>query len=1262
MRRSAVQPPAYYTQNSLMRGLNRFIFTYLFSVLHTCLILLNVVLLSSSRSPGGPVLAICTSIQALLLAILLLMCTSLGFDTCTSDASLMFDVCICAVSVLDCLQSHKYYSRYSTMTIFRLLVSLREIIRSTTFSTALEFVRIFFPTLSYFFMMMILVVVCFAQIGSQVFASLDLEYLPQNNFIVRPFSTFKESIITSIELIFGNNWSLVFYSCIVKHGGLAFTYYFAVVIIGKQILMNIILAFLLENMKQIFEKLHLKSKMKYAEIVNRLKYGLSQYMAQNKPSKKIPVLEKPEKNFEVIIEENDSGTGNLSPANESQGIQRNHSSVEINSVLLREMQRENHRSSHETPRFLFNQESFKEIAWKAEMDVRRESGRQIEIEKRPSGRKLSLENNENFSNEQISKDELRGENDDITFQQVPSGDKKKQPKESRNEDFLPPILKALTKLQKPSNLKQKIRFEQEEVNISERPLIQKPPPTECFTKNNTTNLDVPRKSTINSTPATRISKARTSLTAPSRVLLPRMTLGNRSNSTLSVVKSNSRFSHFRQSSLFILHRDLKLRKMIIKTLEHRYFEYSIAGLILISSVLLAINSPLLDPASSVSRIMRITDICITTLFSAEFLLKVLGYGAFSTSLSGKKPYFRVNWNILDFAILSISVWNYIYERDMAYLKSFKVLRLLKLLGPLSKIGRSMTLKIVVDSIFTTSFKLMVLAVFCLMCITPFAVIGLYSYKDNFEICISESMKTWSNGHCSQENDTGSFSANSPNSFANFFEGILTSVVILTGEGFFFMYRFLMQYKTENEASYLMILQTFVAYYFMSLFLQNSFACFTITSFLELKQTKEGTANLNDRERRIFEMQKQFIRKSLKVRKTEEASSKIEGFLTKAFSSLWFEVALLVKLVLNFMLIVLVASREQTQDLTPIKIVHICLLASYNLEVLAKLYGFGFSKYWSNKLNRLDLVSSAFADLLLILYLSKSTSIYFMAPVLLRIFTLGRLISKLMSYESTYTKNLKAIMEGLRFSFANLLPIFTIIFIFISAFAIIGMFFFHGIKLDKELNETFNFNYFPNSYLTLLKLITGFNWNELLSNLTESKEGCDSHQKGNSIQKQGNNRCGEAFAFPFMLFYLIIGKFLLLNLITVLVLDGYFESKKMHNLKLNEEEVEAMYKAWAEYDPTKSGMMTCDNFVLFLHEIEAPFGVREGQRIIDTAQILNKMIFLDDFRIVVTGKEVLEASRNFPLNIYTVGSQNMVHFIDYISFLTNKLNVPSGVDR
>ena len=1247
-RRDAISPESYYVKNPLIKLLNKVFFNRLFMYFQSTVILTNLLLMAflkgNEERPGY--LKACTSIQLMLFFILLFQALGLGYETCIKDGSIIFRVFIAAACFVDCVLSGRAYSSYSTLTIFQILILLKEVFRFVAYSIALEFTRTLVPIMNYFFLMMLLIVLIFAQIGSQVLADVDLGNNFVGNLVTKPFSSFKDSTITSIEVVFGNNWSMIFYASLKSYGGKSFLYFFVVVIIGKQILMNIILAFLLQNMKELFERLHIKSKAKYVDKINRLKFSLNQYMANHKKLR-LDQNQDLQADINTIKEEQELAT--IQESNQpSPGIKSlRPSSADKNSQKQRSAEFKEDEDFGQFSRF---KSSLQDLSRSKNAAPKVDSLKDI-------GFGTSSLNN--IGDLEQCLDTNGPEAHAAVLETAQDKDKRKKTSIRFPQDPLPQVRPQATpkKLWDRNSILRNKRTDSEydsEPAQTDRPLIDssmtiKKPQMPLLTKSEVAVQPLSTFSKINK--QNQLTKSRTSYKKKATVKFPVMTIESKTDFGVIEVSSNTRCEWFRNSSLFIFHQKWKLRQNLIKLIEHNYFEIGLAFMILLSVILLGIASPLLDHNSWTHRIVRIIDIVITALFCLEFVLRSIAYGMVRSSLAKRKPYFCVIWNIIDFFVVVVSIWTYTSESQVSFFKSFKVLRLLRLLGPLRKIGRSMTLNLIVDTIFGSLFKMLVFTFFIFLAAHPYAFIGFDSHHEHFRACAYpresriEMLKPCGAG------DTGHIVA-APNSFSTFLDSLLTSVVIMTGEGFKILFRFLVYMEGKFEASYLMIAQTFIGYYVMSLFLQNSFACVTILNYLEMKQTMEGTSNLNERERRIFEMQKQFIRRSLKPHTEKKKRGKFKAFITSVINHFWFDVASFVKLVMNIILLLLTANDE---GVGPLKIVQIFMLGIYFVELCLKVYSLGFWEFWRDSFNKIDLVSTLGSGILLILYFEDLLEIYFMAPILLRIFTLGRFFRRLLQVESQYTKSAKSLLETLKLALLSLIPMFSIITLFISGFAIVGMFLFYGVRLQSEVNAVFNFQYFFSSFLTLLKLITGFNWNIMLSELSFNDSGCSIDQTASSILADGPNGCGKPTAYVFIFLYLITGKFLLMNLITVLVIDGYLESKKLEALKFNEEQVNKMYAFWAESDPARSGLMTCDNFILFLHQQAAPFGVLQGERIVKPEHITNKMIYRPDLQLVVTGMETLLASQQFPVHIYEIAGENYVHFVDYITFLTNKLN-------
>lgn len=84
--------------------------------------------------------------------------------------------------------------------------------------------------------------------------------------------------------------------------------------------------------------------------------------------------------------------------------------------------------------------------------------------------------------------------------------------------------------------------------------------------------------------------------------------------------------------------------------DNRGFEYSIFVVIIISTIHLMIDTPLVDPDSNKAKILFKVDFVLTVIFLLEAVIKILIFG-----IVGKRSYFKDFWNILDFVVVVISV-------------------------------------------------------------------------------------------------------------------------------------------------------------------------------------------------------------------------------------------------------------------------------------------------------------------------------------------------------------------------------------------------------------------------------------------------------------------------------------------------------------------------------------------------------------------------------------------------------------------------------
>jgi hypothetical protein len=128
--------------------------------------------------------------------------------------------------------------------------------------------------------------------------------------------------------------------------------------------------------------------------------------------------------------------------------------------------------------------------------------------------------------------------------------------------------------------------------------------------------------------------------------------------------------------------------------EHKNFDRGIMLLIVASSVLLAIDNPLMDPASALVKALATTDVVLTVLFTLEMLMKIFVQGLWS----GETTYLRSGWNVLDFVIVLISITSLVATNAPQSLQSLRALRGLRALRPLRMVSRNPGMKIVVNAL------------------------------------------------------------------------------------------------------------------------------------------------------------------------------------------------------------------------------------------------------------------------------------------------------------------------------------------------------------------------------------------------------------------------------------------------------------------------------------------------------------------------------------------------------------------------------------
>ena len=213
--------------------------------------------------------------------------------------------------------------------------------------------------------------------------------------------------------------------------------------------------------------------------------------------------------------------------------------------------------------------------------------------------------------------------------------------------------------------------------------------------------------------------------------------------------------------------------------NHIWFDRVILLLIILSTTVLIFDTPLVDHQSSYVKVLHIIDYCITVAYFAEAVLKIVISGFL---FNGKDSYMREFWNAVDFAVVILSFGAYFNIGNNGFLK---VVRLRRVLKPLSLIKRNLGMRTVIQSLANFLPDILNLLLIASTILLMFSILGTTFYSGLFWHChldnVSDKqvLSLVTKWDCL---DAGGEWVNADANFDNIFQGMLTVFEIITTEG------------------------------------------------------------------------------------------------------------------------------------------------------------------------------------------------------------------------------------------------------------------------------------------------------------------------------------------------------------------------------------------------------------------------------------------------------------------------------------------------
>eukprot|EP00818_Percolomonas_sp_WS_P004657 CAMPEP_0117436504 /NCGR_PEP_ID=MMETSP0759-20121206/1040_1 /TAXON_ID=63605 /ORGANISM="Percolomonas cosmopolitus, Strain WS" /LENGTH=1762 /DNA_ID=CAMNT_0005228103 /DNA_START=105 /DNA_END=5393 /DNA_ORIENTATION=- len=679
----------------------------------------------------------------------------------------------------------------------------------------------------------------------------------------------------------------------------------------------------------------------------------------------------------------------------------------------------------------------------------------------------------------------------------------------------------------------------------------------------------------------------------------------------------------RGRSLCIFPPTFKPRVVLRNILIHPITELVLLMCVVVSSLMLAVESPEMDPDSVLGQILFWLSVFFAAVFTIEMLLKffVQGVVIFSLRKENRVGYLNDPWNVLDAFIVVVSIATLVYTDSR--ISAIKALRALR---PLRFVNKIKGLKVVVSTLFRSISAIINVLIICLLVFVIFGILGVELFGGKMYYCTTEYIGTqndclypngvnrtmdftWDNrsSTCSMQpqfEETLIYKDNctAPMIWKNNkwnFDHLPSALLVLFEVGTIENWPDIsntavaavgvnMQPKEDHNIFAAIYFVLFVA--IGSMFIVNLFVGVVLSSFNRIKEEEEGSLMLTEQQRDWVATQRLFLK--LKLTKKMMAP---KNFLRKPLYSLVtstkFEYFISAIIVINIIFMAIEHDHMSPTLSAVLSYANIVFTFIFTVEAVLKLIGLGILQYFTDGWNLFD----GFVVLLSIFgivmnYLDTGIGLN---PTILRVFRVFRIFRILRLVKTA--KRIRTLLETLYYSVPSMVNVMLTVALVAFIYSIIGMnLFYHVAPLD-EMTHLANFKGFWNSILLMIRISTSEDWNGIMRDCMNT-ENCV------------GNECGNPWlAVPFFVSYVIICTFVIMNLFVAVILDNFETQMRFEDSALNSGDLTKFAEIWSEFDPKATYLIRTEFLKNLLQRVGPPLGLPVD---CTRADLIRKLVSLD----------------------------------------------------
>ncbi|EGZ10921.1 hypothetical protein PHYSODRAFT_519134 [Phytophthora sojae] len=686
-------------------------------------------------------------------------------------------------------------------------------------------------------------------------------------------------------------------------------------------------------------------------------------------------------------------------------------------------------------------------------------------------------------------------------------------------------------------------------------------------------------------------------------------------------------------SLFLFAKESKIRRLACYLSGHPYFDSTVFGLIVISSIALAVDNPLADPSSGLATFLKGLDKSLAIVFAIEMVIKIVAMGL----ILHKGSYLRNSWNIIDGVIVISSLIMLVAESSGKgkNLKSLRSLRGLRTFRPLRMISRRPGLKLVVNALFEAIPEVINVLFVCMLFFLIFSIVAVNYLKGTFNSCKgdvfgalsdaqvdflvaplawsadSDLQRSWFNGTACETSFPNASSSDLtseyvcgcwgadwgpvlPQNFNNVGSAMLTLFEISTTEGWADVMMAAidsngigMQPIRDNNMLWALFFVLFIMV--GSFFVVNLFVGVIIDNFNRMKAALGGDFMLTPEQKKWVEAQKAASRVGpVRILKPpRQMWRRYIFFLVKAQGFEWF---IMICIIVNTFLMAAQFFGESTLQEYVINVVNEIFAVVFTMEAAMKLIAFGW-EYFEDQWNQFDFFVVLGTLLSVVVEMFTGASVRSLA-MLVRVFRVTRILRLVKA-----SKSIRQILLTLYIALPGLSNITSILFLMLFIYSTMGVQIFAKVALSDNIDSHANFQDFGKGFLFLLRAATGEAWNSCMHDLASSTPGCvDDPPYDDTMCGFNNfdgckplNGCGNPIAYAFFCTFTLLVTYVMLNLTIAVILEGFSLSHEDDEPLFEPELLEEFQTKWAGIDPKATGFVKVDKMLLLVNLLKPPLG-------------------------------------------------------------------------